>query len=178
LKRQRILGLKGPATAVPFVAILIIMLLTACQAGEPQAPTARDIGIPFKAQKVVVERVVDGDTFVIKGGEKVRLIGINTPESVEPRKPVEYYGKEASKYTQQRIEGKTVFIQLGSTPKDKYDRVLAWVWTDDGSFLNAELVAEGYAQVYTFQDNPEHAEYLLELQRIAREEKRGLWGQP
>ena len=130
-----------------------------------------------KAEQALVKRVVDGDTFVLDDGRKVRMIGINTPESVDPRRPVEYYGKEASSFTKKLLEGNKVYLDWGRTPKDRYDRWLAWVWLADGTFVNGYLVSEGYAQVYTFKDNPDHAEYLLELQRQARDAGRGLWGQ-
>ncbi|WP_134701410.1 thermonuclease family protein [Ammoniphilus sp. YIM 78166] len=132
---------------------------------------------PSNAEQAIVKRVVDGDTFVLDDGRRVRMIGINTPESVDPRRPVEFYGKEASLFTKKLLEGNPVYLEWGRTPKDRYDRWLAWVWLPDGTFVNGHLVAEGYAQVYTFKDNPDHADYLLELQRQAREAGRGLWSQ-
>lgn len=153
--------------------LVMILFLSGCVS----APSATgQLEIPKDAKEALVERVVDGDTIVIEQGEKVRMIGINTPESVDPRRPVEFYGKEASRYTKELLEGKKVFLQWGTTPKDRYGRWLAWVWLPDGTFVNGKLVAQGYAQVYTFKDNPEHAEYLLELQKQAREKKLGLWG--
>ncbi|MEW9668943.1 thermonuclease family protein [Ammoniphilus sp. 3BR4] len=152
------------------ILLIVGWMLVGC---VPKA--ADNLAVPDNAEQGLVKRVVDGDTFVLEDNRKVRLIGINTPESVDPRRPVEYYGKQASKYTQKLLEGKKVWLQWGRTPKDKYDRWLAWVWLADGTFVNGHLVAEGYAQVYTFKDNPDHAEYLLELQKKAREEGRGLW---
>jgi micrococcal nuclease len=154
---------------------IILVLLTACS----PASVDRLVGgppLPDQAVKVNVARVVDGDTFVIDDGRKVRMIGINTPESVDPRRPVEYYGKEASRYAQSLIEGKDVYLLEGTTPKDRYGRLLAWVWLPDGTFVNGDMIYQGYAQVYTFADNPEYAEFLLTLQREAREAGRGLWG--
>ena len=111
----------------------------------------------------------------LAGGEKVRLIGMNTPESVDPRRPVQAFGKEASAYTKQLLEGKQVLLSEGRTPKDKYGRTLGWFWLTDGRFVNALLVQQGYAQVYTFSDNPDNAPLLVECQREAREANRGLW---
>ncbi|WP_164985008.1 thermonuclease family protein [Ammoniphilus sp. CFH 90114] len=156
---------------IGFLILIVSGLLSGCVSQSQDGPA-----MPKDAKKLVVKRVVDGDTFVLEDNRKVRLIGINTPESVDPRRPVEFYGKEASAYTKKLLEGKQVLIQWGRTPKDRYDRWLAWVWLPDGTFVNGHFVAEGYAQVYTFKDNPDHAEYLLELQKKAREEVRGLWG--
>lgn len=156
------------------LTLIFMMLLSGCMAtpsatGQP--------GIPEDAKEAWVKRVVDGDTFVIDNGQKVRMIGINTPESVDPRRPAEFFGKQASQFTKKLLEGKKVLLQWGQTPKDKYGRWLAWVWLPDGTFVNGELVAKGYAQVYTFKDNPEHAGYLLQLQKQARERKLGFWGE-
>lgn len=149
--------------------------------GEPSAPApegclAKAPKPPSSVAKAVVVRAVDGDTLEFSDGERVRLIGINTPESVDPRRSVEAYGKEAAAYTQQLTAGQEVFYVPGRTPRDRYGRLLAWVWLPDGTFLNALLVRDGYAQVYTFSDNPDHADLLLECQREAREASRGLWG--
>lgn len=133
---------------------------------------------PDDAQKALVTRAVDGDTLEFADGTRVRLIGINTPESVDPRRPVEAYGKEAAAYTQELTAGQEVLYVPGQTPQDRYGRLLAWVWLPNGEFLNAKLVYDGYAQVYTFADNPDHADLLLECQREAREANRGLWALP
>lgn len=139
---------------------------------------AQDGPVPPKnAEQGIVKRVVDGDTFVLEDGRKVRMIGINTPESVDPRRPVEFYGKEASRYATKILEGQNVLLEWGRNPKDRYGRWLAWVWLLDGTFINGYMVEQGYAQVYTFKDNPDHANYLLDLQKKAREEGRGLWEQ-
>ena len=133
---------------------------------------------PADAQRILVTRAVDGDTLAFADGTRVRLIGINTPESVDPRRPVQAYGKEASAYTQQLTANQEVLYVPGQTPRDRYGRLLAWVWLADGTFLNALLVRDGYAQVYTFADNPDHADLLLACQREAREANRGLWALP
>ena len=78
--------------------------------------------------KVYVERVIDGDTFEIAGGEDIRLIGVDTPETKHPDKGVEYYGKEASKYTTSQLNGKTVYLEYDAEKRDKHQRVLAYVF--------------------------------------------------
>lgn len=140
---------------------------SACLASAPT--------VPADARKVLVKRAVDGDTLELVDGTRVRLTGINTPESVDPRRPVEYLGKEASAFTASLVEGQEVFIQPSRTPVDRYGRTLAWVWLADGMFLNAKLVYEGFAQTYTFPDNPDYADLFLQCEREAREAGRGLW---
>lgn len=131
--------------------------------------------MPDDARLVTVKRAVDGDTLELSDGTRVRLTGINTPESVDPRRPVEWMGKEASAYTASLVTGQEIFLQPSRTPVDRYGRTLAWLWLPDGVFLNAKLVYDGYAQVYTFSDNPDHAELLRQCEREAREAERGLW---
>ncbi len=126
-----------------------------------------------------VVRVVDGDTIVIsknKKDEKVRLIGVNTPETHHPTKGVEPYGPEAAAYTKKRLDGTNVRIVIGEEPRDKYKRLLAYVYLEDGTFFNEELVREGYAQVMTIPPNDKFSKTFIKRQREAREAKRGLWG--
>lgn len=108
----------------------------------------------------------------------MRILGINTPESVDPRRPAQAYGEEAAAYTRRLLEGQDVLLVPGKTPRDRYGRLLAWVWLLDGTFVNALLVRDGYAQVYTFGDNPDHAGLLLVCQREAQAANRGLWALP
>lgn len=128
-----------------------------------------------------VIRIVDGDTFCIEDGtdkgEKIRLIGIDAPESRKSeRKQIGYYGKEASTYLTQILTGHRVRLEYDVTPKDRYGRTLAYVYLEDGTFLNAKLVEEGYAQVLTIPPNIKYADLFLDLQRKARDNNRGLWG--
>jgi len=127
-----------------------------------------------------VRRVVDGDTLVLENKERVRLIGVDTPETKHPRKPVEYYGKEASRFTKTMCEGKRVRLEFDQANahighKDRYRRTLAYVFLEDGSFLNAEIVKQGYGFAYTrfpFKYMDEFRRY----EREAREQGSGLWG--
>lgn len=159
------------------------VLLAACArpadpvAPDPRSPCWRDAPKPpAAAVETRVKRVVDGDTFVAADGSRVRLLGIDTPESVDPRRPVEYFGKEAAAFAERLLQGKTVLLQPGRNPRDVHGRTLAWVWREDGLFVNGELVRMGYAQVYTHADNPDFASYLVQCQREARAAGRGLWG--
>jgi micrococcal nuclease len=116
-----------------------------------------------------------GDTLELSTGEQVRLIGVDTPETKHPRKPVQAFGQEASAFTTQLVEGKKVRLEFDVRRKDKYRRTLAYVYVED-LMLNLELVRHGYAQVATVPPNVKYQELFLNLQREAREAKRGLWG--
>jgi micrococcal nuclease len=124
----------------------------------------------------VVERVVDGDTFVLADGERVRLIGVDTPETVKPGTAPQVYGKEASRYTKRMLEGKRVRLEFDVSERDRYGRLLAYVYLEDGTFFNEHLLAEGYARVMTVPPNVKYAERFLAAERAAREAGRGLWG--
>jgi micrococcal nuclease len=128
---------------------------------------------------VQVVRVIDGDTIqvccIARKREKVRYIGINTPETKHPTKGVEYYGKEAAKANRKLVEDKTVILTFDVEQRDRYGRLLAYVFLEDGTFVNAWLVEHGFAQVMTVPPNVKHQELFLKLQREARDEGRGLW---
>ncbi len=122
-------------------------------------------------------RVVDGDTIVVDIGgkqEKLRLIGVDTPETVHPEKPVEYFGKEASEFTKKMVEGKQVRVEYDWQRRDKYGRLLAYVYLLDGSFLNAEIIKQGYGFAYTKYPF-KYMEEFRGYEEEARENERGLW---
>jgi micrococcal nuclease len=123
-----------------------------------------------------VVRVVDGDTLLLDGNERVRLIGVDTPESVDRRRPVEYYGKEASAFTRRLAEGKRVRLAFDQQRKDRYGRTLAYVHLEDGTLLNAEIIRQGYGQAYT-RFPFRYLEQFRAYEREAREQRRGLWAE-
>jgi len=124
-----------------------------------------------------VLKVVDGDTFEISDGTKVRLLGVDTPEILDPRKDVQWFAVEASKKLKEWIEGKTVCMKQErdkTQEMDKYGRLLRYVWKTDGFFINAELIKQGYGFAYTkfpFQ----YLESFRKYEKDARENNRGLW---
>jgi micrococcal nuclease len=121
-----------------------------------------------------VKRVIDGDTLELTNGERVRLIGVDTPETKHPEKPVEYFGKEAYRFTQKMVEGKQVRLEYDWQRRDKYNRLLAYVYLLDGTFLNAEIIKQGYGFAYTKYPF-KYLEEFRGYEREARENKRGLW---
>lgn len=130
-----------------------------------------------------VTKVVDGDTLEVKIDEdervrKIRMLGINTPETVDPRKTVECYGKEASAKMHELAEGKRVRLEADpqADEQDKYGRLLRNVFLDDGTDLNAYMVREGYAYAYlSFPLNPLRKQELKDLENDAKMAGRGLW---
>ena len=128
----------------------------------------------------LVVRVVDGDTIHVRIGgrvEKVRYIGVNTPELHHPTRRKEPGGREAHAANRRLVEGKRVRLDLDVQSRDRYGRMLAYVWIGD-TMVNAELVRLGFAQVMTVPPNVRHQALFAKLQRAAREAGRGLWGPP
>jgi micrococcal nuclease len=126
-----------------------------------------------------VLRVVDGDTIRVEvNGEefRVRYIGIDTPETVDPRRPVQCFGQEASERNRQLVEGKVVGLEKDVSEVDDFDRLLRYVWVED-TLVNAALVEEGYALAYTYPPDVRYADLFVSLQAQAREKSRGLWGE-
>lgn len=133
-----------------------------------------------------VTYVVDGDTIAVtlEDGteERVRLIGIDTPECSEPAEP---YAVEAEAYTRSALDGQTVYLELDAEHRDKYGRLLAYVWTEDptapdlsvpDAMFNARLLADGYAALLTIPPNVRYADTFVECERAAHVQETGLWG--
>lgn len=121
-----------------------------------------------------VARVVDGDTIVIDTGQKVRYIGMNTPETVDPRKPVECFGQEASAKNKELVAGQTVRLVKDTSETDKYGRLLRYVYVGD-TMINLELVKQGYAYTETVPPDVKYASLFTAAQHQAQAAKLGLW---
>jgi micrococcal nuclease len=121
-----------------------------------------------------VERVVDGDTVILETIGRVRLIGVDTPETVDPRKPVQRFGQEAAAFLRSMLEGRTVRLEYDRPRRDRYRRTLAYAYRDDGVFVNLEIVRQGYGHAYTRYPFAE-MERFRSAEREAREHSRGLW---
>ncbi|MBF9295074.1 thermonuclease family protein, partial [Staphylococcus epidermidis] len=128
---------------------------------------------------VHVNRVVDGDTFVAKksNGEqiKVRLIGVDTPETVKPNTPVQPYGKEASNYSKQHLNNKDVYLEYDKEKEDRYGRTLAYVWLDEKTMYNEELVKKGLAREKYFSPNGKYRSTFEKDEQQAKKDKVNLW---
>lgn len=126
-------------------------------------------------QLTAVIRVIDGDTIEIEGGQKVRYIGIDTPETVHPSEPVGCYGVEASNKNKELVLNKEVRLEKDISETDIYGRLLRYVFVGD-LMVNELLVREGYAQSSSYPPDIKYQHKFIEAQRLAREEGKGLWG--
>lgn len=128
-----------------------------------------------------VIRVIDGDTIVVEinsAQEKIRLIGVNTPETVDPRKQVECFGMEASIFVKNLLLNKSVRLESDATQgdRDKYGRLIRFVFLEDGTLVNKKIIEEGHGHEYTYRTPYRYQIEFKTAERLAREEKRGLWG--
>lgn len=121
-------------------------------------------------EQALVTKVIDGDTVELADGRRVRYLGIDTPESGE------YYAEEATARNKELVEGKTVELQRGDRDQDEYGRLLRYVYVD-GVFVNAELIAQGYAKAYIFDPDDRYSQILVQLEQYAKMKNRGLWSQ-
>lgn len=122
----------------------------------------------------LVTRVIDGDTIEIEGGQKIRYIGIDTPESVHPQKPIECFAVEAAKKNKELVEGKRVRLEKDISETDRYGRLLRYVFVGD-LFVNDYLVRWGYAYSSTYPPDVKYQDQFRQAEREARENNRGLW---
>jgi micrococcal nuclease len=130
----------------------------------------------------MVSRVIDGDTVALeKDGEeiKVRLIGIDTPETVHPSKPVECFGREASEKAKALLDGEVVTLVSDPTQGavDRYSRHLGYIFLSDGTHVNQKMIEDGYAYEYTYRNAYTYQDAFKEAEDKAREAKRGLWAE-
>jgi micrococcal nuclease len=154
---------------------------------EGQDQKLFDLGLPTSPINTVgvyykVTKVTDGDTIHIEMDGKddtVRLLGINTPETVDPRRPVECFGKEASARMKEIVSGQIVRLEYDDSQalRDTYGRLLAYVYLEDGQMVNRKMVAEGYAYEYTYMTPYRYQREFRDAQRLAQSAKRGLWSE-
>jgi micrococcal nuclease len=165
--------------------VVCLGALTACAPGQaspavrPTAPVAATTpGAPAPSgDYLVVDRVIDGDTIVVrtpKGDVHVRLIGVDSPESVKPDTPVQCYAIAASNYTKHALTDTLVRLEYDVERYDRYGRTLAYVWVG-GSMFNEELVRDGYAVVETVPPDVKYVDRFVAAERDARQHDRGLW---
>ena len=168
-----------------FIAMLSYAL---AQQGEGGLKFSLPFGKSADYNDILVTRAVDGDTLLLESGERVRLIGIDTPEMHESNKlyrdaerskqdiqTIIELGKKAYIFTKNLVEGKRVRLEFDVEKYDKYKRLLAYVYLQDGTFVNAEIVKQGYASLMTIPPNVEYADLFQKLYQEARENQRGLW---
>lgn len=136
--------------------------------------------VAVEGERVLVTKVVDGDTIVVNGKTTVRFVGMDTPETVDPRRPVGCYGKEASNKTKSLLTNKIVILAKDTSETDKFGRLLRLIYLplDDGQtlFVNDFLVREGFAKVKTYPPDVKFESRFLEAEKQAKLNNRGLWG--
>ena len=165
------------------VLLLAVLLVAACGTSEPP-PAATQLTAPVGAQQATVVRHTDGDTFWLRGigtgplpggaVTKVRVLEIDTPE-IHPSP--QCYGTEAADRTAQLVPiGDRVRVEVDRDRRDRYGRLLLYVWTADGASLEEVLLREGYARVLYVRPNDRHLDHFRAVEDEARRAHRGLWG--
>jgi micrococcal nuclease len=153
-------------TAAALTSALVAVCVSAFAAG---GAGAQELGR--------VERIVDGDTVVVTDVGAVRLIGVDTPESVHPRQPVQRFAKEAATFLRNLALGQRVRFEYDQERRDRYGRTLAYLYLEDGRFVNAEIIRQGFGFAYTKYPF-RYLDEFRALEREARDARRGLWADP
>lgn len=153
-------------------------VLTPTPVLPPPSPTS--LTLPERLERAVVINVADGDTIEVSLGgviERVRLIGVDTPETSHPSRPVECFGREAAAFTRAMLDGRTVLLEADPSQdnRDRFNRLLRFVWRPDGRLVNYEIIAQGYGFEYTFRAPYRYQAQFREAERAARAAQAGLW---
>jgi len=149
----------------------------AAEAPHDATPGGSPVGVPEGAVARRCTRVVDGDTVILDGGERLRLIGVDTPELHRPGTPVQYFARSAKAFTRGLVERRRVRLAYDQTRRDRYGRTLGYLFLDDGTFVNLEIVKQGYGFAYTRFPFRYMSEFRA-AERSARERRAGLWAHP
>lgn len=163
----------------PPLFLLATLLQVACDIDDGTLPQS-SAGLP-ECERAEVDRVVDGDTIVVRidgRRDRVRYIGVDTPESVTPGQPVEPFGEEAAERNRDLLSDGRVCLERDISDRDRFGRLLRYAWLDDGRMVNEVLLSEGMANVVTFQpDVKYHDALLLPAQEAARAARLGIWSE-
>ncbi|MGQ0634683.1 MAG: thermonuclease family protein [Planctomycetaceae bacterium] len=159
--------------SVRFVVLLLLAALAVwrlAQLDPDRAPPP-----PRQESVVFVRRAVDGDTLLLSDGQRVRLLGVDTPETKREETPIEPWGPEAHEFTRRHVEGRSVLLRYDRERRDKYNRLLAYVYVGD-FFLNEELIRAGFGRAITNHPYQESMKRRFrQAEREAREAQRGIW---
>lgn len=161
-------SVEDSATLIPHHSVVHAAMLAAALLLLPPTGQAQS------DQQFLVTRVVDGDTVDIERIGRIRLIGVDTPETVDPRRPVQRFGREASDFLKTMLNGRRVRLEYDQQRKDAYRRTLAYLFLPDGTLVNAEIIRQGYGFALTRFPFKRMDEFRR-LEREAREAGRGLW---
>lgn len=165
---------------IAILAIIVLAFQFINHTGPFKSESSQSNNVELSGKdKVHVQRVVDGDTFIAeneKGDQiKVRLIGVDTPETVKPNTPVQPYGKEASNYSKKELTGKDVYLEYDKEEHDRYGRTLAYVWLDKSNMFNKELVRKGLAREKYYSPNGKYREEFKKAENEAKQDKLNIW---
>ncbi|HEX6984244.1 MAG TPA: thermonuclease family protein [Planctomycetaceae bacterium] len=164
-----------------WVILVVVLAVVAAQffaSGNAPDGEAGPVDAGDAGRTYLVERVIDGDTLVLAGGDRVRLLGVDTPETVAPGRPVEPFGPEASRFTKDRVEGKSVRLGFDKERRDRYGRLLAYVYVD-GVLLNEELIRAGLSKAqlrYPYSNAMKRV--FRDAEAEAKAANRGVWSLP
>lgn len=165
--------------------IIIFLIIITCSIGayfsSPTSQYKKKVQKINTKEKYEVIKVLDGDTFQIKIKKEIvtiRMLGIDTPETVDPRKIVQCFGKQASEKTKELLLNHKITLVTDSSQNitDKFNRILAYVYRDDGLLVNRYLIEKGYAYEYTYNIPYQKQEEFRKLEKYAKISKLGLWG--
>ncbi len=170
----------APPTATTGPQPMISRATATAPAPPPTSVASSMLAPPPDLPSAPVVRVVDGDTVDVRlDGQvaRLRLIGIDTPETVDPRKPVQCFGREASAKAHELLDGQTITVEADTTQDDvdRYGRLLRYIWLPDGRLFNQEMIGQGYAFEYTYRVPYKYQAEFKQAEREAREQQRGLW---
>ena len=163
------------------ISLIVLSIGVSCSSKSGnRSASLQNNEIVDNSEFLAVTKIVDGDTFWVDNGSekglKIRLIGVDAPESRNVfNKKKGYYGPEAKAYVTDLISNQSVRLEYDVDRLDRYGRTLAYVYLRDGTFLNADLVKNGYAMVMTVPPNVKHDDEFVRYQQDAREHRRGLW---
>lgn len=177
-----------------FICLFLCLFLCSCKQEQATVYYSEEgkfsipLGRNYNYTDILVKRVIDGDTLQLENGERVRLIGIDTPEVHQSNKlyrdaqrtkqdmtTIQKLGARSLEFTKNLAEGKRVSLEFDVERHDRYKRLLAYVYLKDGTFVNAKILEEGYASLMTIPPNIKYVDLFLKLYQEARENRRGLW---
>jgi micrococcal nuclease len=179
-----------PILLLAVIVLQVVYLFSGCDFSNysQQGKIAIPFGKSYNYNDILVTRVIDGDTLKLEDGQRVRLIGIDTPEMHESSKlykdsqrtnqdirTIQEMGRKAYLFTKNLVGGKRVRLEFDLEKHDKYERLLAYVFLKDGTFVNAQILKEGYASLMTYPPNVKYVDEFKKLYQQARENNRGLW---
>lgn len=160
----------------PTASWLLIAVLLALTTLRLISPATQSVENVFTESFAKVERVIDGDTLLLASGHRVRLIGVDTPETKHPDRPVERLGKQAFHFTRTLVGDGPVRLEFDRERRDPYRRLLAYVSLPDGRMLNEELILAGYSEAETrFPFRSDMKRRFQQAEDAARQAKRGIW---